>query len=241
MKESILTATAVFLIAGAASLQAAPIFDAAISAGIKSDYYFRGQQRADSIVETEVDFTYGDAYAGIWFAEPFEARDSDIGWLYSNELNVFLGQSAQIDSYINVMVPVILDVGITGFYYPERPSDDNPTWEPYVGLSFETLLNPSGYVYYDLTLETWTLQGTVSHTFELDNVSGVTVGAFVGFVSPDEGEEGAYYGVSAKYGYRLNSTTSVSFGVGYTDGEDARSGMNWDDGLSASLGLSIGL
>ncbi|HOO92983.1 MAG TPA: hypothetical protein PKX94_05910 [Opitutales bacterium] len=233
MNIKILTAAATTLICSA--LFAQEETSLTLSTAFNSDYYFRGTQLADSFIETAVDYTYGDFYAGLWYASPFEAVDSDLGAYYANELDIFAGYGIAVNDLMSV------DLGVTAYYYPELPSDDNPTWEPYVGVAFDTTLSPTAYVYYDVTLEIWAFEGGVSYSFPMEDESAsFDVEAKAGYVSPDEGDGGFYFNLAANYVYSITDTASAKLGVAYTDGDSELSGGNWDNGFCFTGGLSIG-
>lgn len=220
MKKTILTIITSTMIAGASS--------AAIdlTTGYSSDYYFRGVQLADSIIEAAIDYSEGDFYAGVWTAQPVERGD---GGLWENEIDFYAGYGAALSDIIAA------DIGFTAYVYPELEDGDTTTWEPFVGFAFDTELAPAIYFYYDVTLETFTVEGSVGHSFEIDEMTSFDIGAYVGNASPDGGDDTTYYGLSAGVGYSLSDTASLSASINYQDAEDV---VNQDDGLYFSVGIT---
>ena len=226
MKKTIITVFSALFIA--LSTQAA----VDVSVAYTSDYYFRGFQLADSIIEAAVDYSEGDFYAGMWTAQPFEGAGD--GLVYLNEIDFYGGYGVALGDVAS------LDFGICAYVYPELDEGDEATYEPYIGLSFDAPLAPTAYVYYDLTLEILTVEGSLGYSIEVDETSTVDLGVALGSVMPDEGDSGLYWTASLGYSKSIGDTASFSASVNYNDGEDVLSSGNWDDGFYFSLGLSVG-
>jgi len=226
MKKTIITAIAA--IAAVSGLNAG----VDITTAYTTDYYFRGFQLADSIIETAVDYSEGDFYLGAWTAQPFD--DAEGGAEFQNELDIYGGMGFALSDTIS------LDVGLCAYIYPELDDGDTATYEPYIGVAFDTALAPSFYVYYDVTLEALTLEGSIGYSVEIDETSSLDFGLSLGSISPDEGDSAIYYTASLGYGLAIGETASFSASVNYQDGDDEIVGGNWDDGFYASVGLSVG-
>jgi len=226
MKKTIITAIS--------TLAAVSALNAAVEVGtaFTSDYYFRGFQLADSIIEASIDYTEGDFYLGTWTAQPFEAAEDDS--VYGNEIDFYGGYGFALGEKAS------LDLGICAYVYPELSEGDTATYEPYIGVSFDTLLSPSIYVYYDLTLEILTVQGSLGYSVEIDDSSSVDFGVSLGNISPDEGDSAMYYTASISYGLSLGETGSFSASLNYQDGDSDITAGNWDDGFYFSVGVSAG-
>lgn len=224
MKKTILTAISSLLTV--ASLNAA----VDISTAYTSDYYFRGTQLADSFIETAIDYSDGDFYLGVWTAQPFSAADDDS--LYGNEIDFYGGYGIALGESIS------LDVGLTAYVYPELDEGDTATYEGFIGVAFDTVLSPSIYMYYDVTLEVLTFEGSLGYSVEIDESSTIDFGVAAGLVSPDEGDSAMYYTASVGYGLSLAENASFSASLNYQDGESELTGGNWDDGFYFSVGLS---
>ncbi|MEQ9825855.1 MAG: TorF family putative porin [Puniceicoccaceae bacterium] len=224
MKKTILTAISTLL--AAASLNAA----VEISTAYTSDYYFRGVQLADSIIEAAIEYSDGDFYLGVWTAQPFAAADDDT--LYGNEIDFYGGY------VIALSETVALDVGLTAYVYPDLDEGDTATYEGYLGVSFDAPLSPALYVYYDVTLEVLSVEGSLGYSVAIDETSSLDFGVAAGLVSPDEGDSAMYYTASIGYGLSLAENASFSASLNYQDGESELTGGNWDDGFYFSVGLS---
>jgi len=226
MKKTIITA--ISSLVAVASVNAA----VEISTAYTSDYYFRGFQLADSIIETAIDYTEGDFYLGVWTAQPFDTAEDDS--VYLNEIDFYGGYGFALSESIS------LDAGLCVYAYPELSEGDTATYEPYIGVSFDTVLSPSLYLYYDLTLEILTFEGSVGYSVEIDESSTLDFGLSLGSISPDEGDSAMYYTASIGYGLSIGETASFSASLNYQDGDSEITAGNWDDGLFFSVGLSVG-
>lgn len=224
MKKTILTAISSLLTV--ASLNAA----VDISTAYTSDYYFRGVQLADSFIEAAIDYSDGDFYLGVWTAQPFSAADDDT--LYGNEIDFYGGYGIALSDSI------ALDVGLTAYVYPELAEGDTATYEGFIGVAFDTVLSPSVYVYYDVTLEVLTFEGSLGYSVAIDESSSLDFGVSAGLVSPDEGDSAMYYTASVGYGLSVAENASFSASLNYQDGESELTGGNWDGGFYFSVGLS---
>jgi uncharacterized protein (TIGR02001 family) len=204
-----------------------------VTVGYTSDYYFRGTQLADDILEAEVEISLDEGfYLGVWTAQPL--TNPAPGWLFENEVNFWAGYGLDVGSGVE------MDFGLTAYWYPELSDDDSVTYEAYMGAAFDTLLDPSVYVFYDFTLKALTLEGSIGYSYEIDEVSSLDFGLSLGYVDPDGGDSGIYYLVSVGYGYALAENASFSLSANYTDGDSALSGYNWDDGFYFAAGLTVG-
>jgi uncharacterized protein (TIGR02001 family) len=216
MKKSIPTAlSALFL---ASTLPAA----VDVSFGYTSDYYFRGWQLADEIIEASVEYADDSGfYIGAWTAQPL---DSGPDW----EIDYYAGYGFGLSETVS------LDLGVATYTYETADS----TWEPFIGVAVDTTLAPSLYAYYDLDLEILTFEGGISHSIEIDEASGVELAANLGFVTPDEGDEYTYFKLSAGYSYAFSESGSFGLSASYTDASEE---LTWDDGFyyGASLAFSF--
>jgi len=89
-----------------------------------------------------------------------------------------------------------------------------------VGLG-EVPLSPSVSAYYDFTLEAFTLEGGVSHSFAITENNGLDLGLTVGLVDGD-GFSYEYGTASASVSHGFTDDVSVYLGVNYTvNSEDA--------------------
>ena len=151
-----------------------------------SEYVFRGTSLGGASLQpsTEIGFSNG-LTVGAWYSAGL-GSDSDV-------------QADEVDLYANYSVPVgeafSLDVGGTYYYYPQSGSlfetegGSAGSYEFYgsVGLN-DVALSPSATVYYDVTLENLTLEGSIAHSFDLPRDGwSAELGLTGGHVDSDSG------------------------------------------------------
>jgi len=173
------------------------------SVGYDSKYIFRGVELADESMTVSLDAEFDNAYLGMWSNQPIVGR-------YDNEFDFYGGLGFEVAEGID------MDVGGTLYYYPESGAGSE-TFEIYAGFAFDSELSPAFYVFYDLDLEAFTIEGSAGHSFEMDDQSSVDVAGFFGNVDGD-GFSYSYYGVSADVVYSLGDTSAASVGIRYSDG-----------------------
>lgn len=218
MKKNIVVLAALAL--GAFSVTAqedAPALSVSTALGYDTLYVFRGAQCAEDILEPSVDVSYGNFYAGLWFAIPFTNVD-----VYTNEMDIYFGYSTSVTDMLSV------DVGVTHYGYNELVDDlfDNPdnSWEGYVGISADLLLSPSLYIYRDFDYSTYTVEAKISHSFSVYDKVSLDLGANLGEVFYDSysGDEYTYAGATADVTYTINDQSSFSIGARYGVASEAK-------------------
>ncbi len=172
--------------------------------GWESEYIFRGAKLADEIYTPSVDLTYGGAYVGIWAALPVDGA-------FENEIDFYAGYGFQASELLS------LDFGATYYTYPEQSDDDffgdDNSVEFYAGAALEVLLSPALYVYYDIDLDVFTVEGSIGHSIPLTESISFDTGAYLGWVNPDHGDDYTYYGVTGDFVLTINEAASISAGV----------------------------
>jgi uncharacterized protein (TIGR02001 family) len=193
-----LSALAAFSFASAQELSVSTTF------GYESEYIFRGVQFAEEIFTPALDFSVGGAYLGFWAALP--AKEAD-----GNELDVYAGYGMALGDVLS------LDVGATYYTFPDSEDDffdtDVNSLEFYVGISADVMGAPSAYIYYDVDLEVLTGEVSGGHSIDIADNTSLDLSAFLGFVSPDEGDDYTYYGASVDLGYSFTDAASAALGV----------------------------
>jgi uncharacterized protein (TIGR02001 family) len=215
--------------------------------GFESRYVFRGLQFAETSVQPEITLGYRNFYLGAWFNLPVGddvfsipiTRFATIAGTSADELDLYFGYSAPLDDLITI------DLGVTYYTFPDLMSgftdvfrEDGSglgwnTLEPYVGLSLDTVLAPSLYVYHDFFLDTTTIEGGVSHSFPLDNdgTFSFDLGGSVGYVFDDDaGGDYLYGALSYEVSYAVSENASISAGGRY-GGSDIPGGALIDNFL----------
>ncbi len=230
MKNRILAIAATAGLGLAAATSNAQEIETTITVGTETEYVFRGVQLADDSLQAAVDFSYRDAYFGIWTNQPYRKSSFD------NEVDFYAGYAHRLNDKLT------LDVGGTFYLYPEGP--DTHTTEFYLGLSADTVLAPKVYAYYDIDLDAFAFEGAVSKSFPINENLAFEVSAAYGWVKP-ESEDNVdrisyfYYTAGADFVYTINDTYKASFGgrLGGNDEGLNLAGSTRDD--RSWLGLSF--
>lgn len=157
-----------------------------VSTGVDfvSQYVFRGVSFGDDSVQPYVEASYGDFTVGGWFSTAIGENSIFAG----DEFDLYVGYSVPLDSSIS------LDLGATYYHFPQGgdffETNDGAagTYEVSASVGFgEVPLAPSVTAYYDFTLEAFTLEGAVGHSFEIGGAQSLDLGLTVGLVDADGG------------------------------------------------------
>ena len=209
--KKLLLGTASLIIAATAPI-AAQAGDISVSTSIDytTDYVFRGVSLADSAIQPGVEVSAGDFTVGAWFSTGV----GDTSILAGDEVDLYASYSFALSDTIST------DVGVTYYHYPQggglftTNDGGSGTYEVFASLGFDTALAPSVSAYYDLTLEAFTLEGGIGHSFPAGENASFDLGATVGLVDGD--------GFSYEYG-----SASASLGYAFTDAVSAYVGANY--------------
>lgn len=205
-----LTMSAV-LLAATAMAPSAFAQDVSFSAGADavSEYVFRGISFGDSSVQPYAEASIGGLTAGVWYSAGF-GEESD---LQGDEVDLYVGYSLPLDGSISV------DVGATYYHFPqggslfETDGGNAGSYEVYGSVGFGDLpLSPSLTAYYDFTFEALTLEGSVGHSFAVNDDVSFDLGLTAGHVSVDGG--GNYEWATASASIGKSFSNDVSFYVG---------------------------
>lgn len=205
----------------------------------ESEYVFRGIQNSDSAFQPAVDLSYGGAYLGLWTSLPVNSKDNA-----SREVDIYAGYGLDVSETFSV------DFGATVYYYPSvrdtNPTADKTTVEGYLGGALSTLLNPALYFYYDFTLENFTFEGSVGHSFAINenvsfDVAGATGYVFVETAVPGVnplGDDYWYLQASIDLVYAFTENAAFSIGTrGSVNNLDTYRDTNWWWGASFTAGF----
>jgi hypothetical protein len=176
------------------------IFGVETSVGFESEYNDKGRDVADNVVTTNFELDIYNAYVGV-----------DGFWTVDN------GSTNKMEAYAGYTLADLLldgidvDVGADLNIFPNAgATDENYSIEPFVGLTFSDLIfEPSVYVYYDISYEQLTVEGSISESWVSENV--------VPFVGPLTLTPSLYAGWS-HVGNISPKTTKVSDGYTYVGG-----------------------
>lgn len=231
------------LFAAASCLMTAPAFaediSIAASLGFESRYVFRGVQYAETSIQPAVTISKDGFHVGAWFNLPV-GDDDNVVPANGEELDLVVGWSTPLSDIVT------LDVGLTYYVFPEAASgfgdfyeEDGDglginTLEPYVSLAFDVPLAPVIVLYRDFMYDTFTVQGTASHSIPLAGKTSFDLSGMIGYVIDDSIGTDYVYGVaSAGFGYQVSDASKVYAGVRY-GGSDIPGGSLIDDSIAGT-------
>jgi len=155
-------------IAPAANAQSLNQFldDIEVTSGIDttSEYVFRGVSLGSSSVQPSTEFNVYGFHVGSWYSAGFGENSI----IQADELDLYAGYQLPFGG------PFQIDIGGTAYIFPQgnNPLDGSgdavATYEIDGTVALpDTLLSPSVFAAYDFTLDAFTLEGNISHTFDL--------------------------------------------------------------------------
>lgn len=211
--------------------------DVTISLDVASAYVFRGSTFNDELVaQPGLEISGLPVVLGVW-------GNFDIGD-YDNTLEE--REFSEIDFYASYEVPlklelVSLSVGYTEYMYPTGAIDADR--ELSLGASFNVLLSPSLTIYYGMDggiQKNVYVEAGVSHDIELNEKVTLGLEAALGYLSPDEGEDGlTHYTVSAGLSYDKFSASVTYVGQGDDDVlPDVDDGGTYDVKVFGTIGVA---
>jgi uncharacterized protein (TIGR02001 family) len=235
MKKTITLCAA--LLAGATALTAQdsvptmtePAYAVTVDFPFVSKYVFRGVKIARESLQPSVEVAAGDFYSGAWSNIPLRnEHDGDI----SKELDLYVGYTPKITDNLKA------DLGATYYWYPRVGHGvDHDSFEVFGGLNWALgNLTPAVYVYRDIDLDVWTVQGSIGYSVPLKSWgTSLDFNATIGAVSPDHGEAYDYYSVGVNLPVKLSDAVKLNFGLTYTE-NDLDHGR--DPGLWGTTGIT---
>ena len=216
------TAIVAAILAGA-SVASAQELSVSAAVSYESDYIFRGVRLADEFIAPSVDISYGDFYAGVWAALPWDSGDE-------TEVDFYAGYGFGVSETVSA------DVGVTYYTYP----DSENTVEIYGGLSFEAPLSPAVYAFYDFDLEALTIEASGGHSVEVSETTAVDLSVYLGYVDGEGGFNYFYYGAGAAYVVTLAENASWNIGVNWYGSDDAMEADGSRSKFTLSTSFSAG-
>lgn len=220
--------------------------DVSVSTGVDlvSEYVFRGVSLADTAIQPYVEASVGSLTFGAWASTGV----GDTSVVAGDEIDLYASYNFAASDTVS------LDAGVTYYHYPqggslfETEGGGAGSYEVSLGASFDVIAAPSITAYYDFTLEAFTLEGGIGHSFAIPDYDKASfdVGLTAGLVDGD-GFSYEYGTASASLGYALTDTTSTYIGANYTiNSEDALGfssaieGNPKDNLFWAGVGISSG-
>lgn len=182
--------------------------DVSTKLGFESKYVTYGTKFAEETWVPMLDVSQGDYYAGIWGYIPTHTQKS-----FEGEWDFFGGRTLKLNKLVS------FDVGATVYRYP-RTDVDATTLEGFFWVNFDTPLSPKLKLYYDVVVKNWIGEIMVSHTFKLNETTGLVLEGHGGFRRP-EYHEAWYYGtVKADVVFALPRHSVFAVGVRSTNNTD---------------------
>ena len=213
MKTLISTAA---LIAGMTAI--APTTQAAdwsLSADFVGEYVFRGVTLGAESLQTGAEVTLDNGLTlGVWGSTAIGEQSV----AFDDEVDFYAGYTVPFSDAFS------LDIGATLYHYPQygdildlgdefTGSDDASTLEFSAGTSFDLPLEPSLTLYYDTTLEVFTLEGGAGYSFPAGEATSIDLSGTLGTVEPDEGDSWQYAQLGAALSYAFSDAASGYVGL----------------------------
>ncbi len=174
----------------------------------ESEYSFRGEKLDGPSLQPGVEIGINDGYIGTWLSMPLDRQP-----ISGNEVDFYAGWVFAVSETVD------LDVGYTYYWYPQAGGSDR---EPYAGVTFDTLLEPAVYFFYETEGEVLTVEGSIGYEYDLSGAGFeghvLDLGAYAGYVTNDE--DYFYYGLSANLVYALSDAASFSVGPRFAGNSD---------------------
>ena len=210
MKKLVIGTMSLTFAALAPTIAQAQDVSVSTSIDLVSEYVFRGISFAETAIQPGVEVSVNDFTVGAWYSAAIGESSAAAG----DEIDLYASYSVPLFDNIST------DIGITYYHFPqggslfETDGGGAGTYEVFGSLGFDTLLSPSVAAYYDFTLEAFTLEGGVSHSFDIAEKATLDFGITGGLVDGD--------GFSYEYGLG-----SASIGYSFTDDASAYVGVNY--------------
>ena len=212
MSMKTLISTAALIAGMTAVAPATQAADWSLSADFVGEYVFRGVTLGAESIQTGAEVTLDNGLTlGVW---------GNAGFGEQSLLN-----GDEVDFYAGYTVPVSdtfgLDLGATLYHYPQlggifdigTGAGDASTLEFSAGTSFGGTLDPSLTLYYDTTLETFTLEGGAGYSIATGEATSLDLSGSLGAVEPDGGTSYQYAQLGAALSYAFSDAASGYVGL----------------------------
>ncbi len=194
-----------------------------------SKYVSRGKQLGRASLHPSLEAATGPFRAGVWNNTPL--RNEHDGNL-TKEIDLYLGYTPKLADKLSA------DFGATYYWFPRADrSLDYDSFEVFGGLNWALgSTTPAVYVYRDVVLDVWTVQGSLGYSVPLKQAGTSLDFSFtLGCVSPDRGEQYDYFSVGVNLPVKLSDAVKLNFGLSYTE-NDLDGGE--DPGLWGTAGVT---
>jgi len=179
-----------------------------------SEYVFRNVTRSGEAFQPYVELSLDRFTVGAWGSLGIGDTDD----VFPNEIDLYVSSNWQLTDFATA------EIGATLYHFPQlgglfdlgNEEGDGSTLEPYIGLDFDVLFSPSLTGFYDIQLETFTLEGALGYEFALiDNVT-LDLGLKAGLVDSETDAVDYLYGqVSAKLFWDITERGGLFVGGHY--------------------------
>jgi uncharacterized protein (TIGR02001 family) len=178
------------------------------SFGYESEYLFHSVQYGNGIITPSVNVFYGGLYAGTWFAIPIEKEA-----YWSDEMDLYGGYNYTVNDILSIDIGVIhfsYDNCVVGFL------DEGSSTQGNLGFNFNTILKPSIYFSRDFDCKTYTIEGKLSHSFQLAKKLTLDLGTNFGHQWGEKDfVDYTFWGVKADLTYTIKEGVTLSAGPRY--------------------------
>ncbi len=248
MNKSLLTALLALSLVGNAHGQAAassgPLGDLTVSGAFdyESQYVFRGKKITQSAFQPSVNFAKpvsdGTLKAYVWTSQPI--GNNTAAAKQSNEIDI----GTYYDHAIPGLSDVTGEIGYQLYWYPDSTSGAaTRTHEFHIGAIYDSTnvmpgkinLSPTVMLYHDVILDSNTITGSVTYTWDLSDSVGVkglsltptaTLGwtgahrTFGDIAGPNWNNSYTYWQLDLELDYKLNTSTTFFLGTHYAGNND---------------------
>lgn len=248
MSMKTLISTAAILAGMTAMTPAATAADWSLSTDFVGEYVFRGTTLGAESLQAGVEVGFENGFTvGIW-------GNTGVGeqsLANADEIDFYAGYGFDLSPTISA------DIGATLYHYPQlggifdvgTGTGDASTLEFYGGLGFDVALAPSIYVYYDETLETFTIEGGAEYSVPVSDKTSFDLSGSLGAVEPDSGTDYQYLTVGAALSYAFSDAASGYVGLNagtssedtYADVSPALTSTSFGNPEDSSVWYGIGL
>jgi hypothetical protein len=174
--------------------------------GYASDFFYRGSQKAEESIQASVKL--GSDLAGLNLSAHACTNQAVNTGVDSYNLGAGAGKSFS-DGLLNIYAGVN--------HFEDKPG--NALSEFQLGLSSNTILNPSVSVFRDFDDSLYTVELGISQTFDL-SVVDLEVDASAGNTDLTNNTDRTYYSVGGLISKSVSENANIALGIDYIDADD---------------------
>lgn len=182
-----------------------------------SDYHRRGQEMSTEAIQAQIGFNVGVGQMDV-FGDYFTNQTTESNAADTDEITVGVGTSLFEDN-INAYI---------GIYNTDTDGSES-TLETFITVSAASLLQPTVSLYRDGKRDLYTLEGQLSHTFDV-SVAELTLGGVLGSTEASTSLDRTYTAVTGTIS-RDFKNVNVYTDVAVSDADNRDSEAVWGMGL----------